>query len=338
MSTSESSKPNLYDHQVLLNSQPVIVTVVDPASYKAVFQNQVSLGKFGDISDQTCHEKIAGCSTPCAFCKMPEAVETGRITSSEVPLPDDQYLLVQWSKAPTTDGRLHVVETITDITAIKRQQRQAEKLNGELEAANQELVNLNRQLKESSLRDGLTGLFNHSHFRDVLHQNFALFERSRAPLSILFIDMDNFKAINDIYGHATGDQVLRMVGRLLDNRQSLDEDSQLWRASDVTARYGGEEFAVLLPDTSMEGAVVFAERLCRHIMELTRTPELANLAVLSFPLSCSIGVATFPTDATTPTELVMAADTAMYAAKQAGKNCVRVFDREKAVPLSTQAL
>lgn len=338
MSTSKPSKPNQYDPQVLLNSQPVIVTVVDPASYKAVFQNQVSLGKFGDISNQTCHERIAGCSTPCTFCKMPEAVETGQITSSEVPLPDDQYLLVQWSKAPTTDGRLHVVETITDITHIKRQQRQAEILNRELEAANQELVVLNRQLKESSLRDGLTGLFNHSHFRDVLHQSFAQFERSGAPLSLLFIDMDNFKAINDIYGHATGDQVLRAVGRLLDNRQAPGEGPQLWRASDVTARYGGEEFAVLLPDTSMEGAVAFAERLCLHIMELTRMPELANLALLSFPLSCSIGVATFPTDATTPTELVMAADSAMYVAKQAGKNCVRAFDRERAVPVSAHTL
>src|SRR5262249_59440397 len=112
-----------YDPQVLLNSQPVIVTVIDPASYKAVFQNQVSLTKFGDISNQTCHEKIAACSAPCAFCKMPEAVRTGRITASEVPLPNDEYLLVQWSKAPTTDARMHVLDTNTAITQLKRQQK-----------------------------------------------------------------------------------------------------------------------------------------------------------------------------------------------------------------------
>src|SRR5215813_2804184 len=193
-----------YDPRVLLNSQPVIMTVIDPASYKAVFQNQVSLTKFGDISNQTCHEKIAACSAPCAFCKMPEAVRTGRITASEVPLPNDEYLLVQWALAPTTDGRVHVVETITDITQSKRQQKDVEVLNSKLEAANRELVVLNHELTERSLRDGLTGLFHQTHFRDVLNQMFAQFERSGSPLSLLFLDMDNFKATNDTYGHAIG--------------------------------------------------------------------------------------------------------------------------------------
>src|SRR5262249_1798891 len=204
-----------YDPQVLLNSQPVIVTVIAPASYKAVFQNQVSLTKFGDISNQTCYEKIAACSSPCSFCKMPEAVRTGRITASEVPLPNNEFLLVQWALAPTTDTRMHVVETITDITESKRQQQNVEVLNRQLEAANRDLVVLNQELTERSLRDGLTGLYNHMYFRDVLTQTFAQFERSRSPLSLLFVDMDNFKAINDTYGHAIGDEVLCAVGRLL---------------------------------------------------------------------------------------------------------------------------
>src|SRR5262249_51764122 len=161
----------------------------------------------GDISGRTCFEKIAACSAPCAFCKMPEAVRTGRITMSEVPLPNDEYLLVQWALAPTTDGRVHVVETITDITQSKRQQKDVEVLNGKLEAANRELVVLNHELTERSLRDGLTDLYNHIHFRDVLNQKFAQFERSGSPLSLLFLDIDNFKAINDTHGHGTGDEV-----------------------------------------------------------------------------------------------------------------------------------
>lgn len=325
MSNSQPRKNNQYDPQVLLNSQAVIVTVIDPISYKTVFQNQVSLGKFGDITNQTCHEKIAGCASPCAFCKMPEAVRTGQITSSEVPLPKDEYILVQWANAPTTDGRMHVVETITDITEVKRQQQKAERLNHKLEVANRELVILNQQLKEHSIRDGLTGLYNHSHFQDALRHLFAQAERSGAPLSLLFLDVDDFKTINDVYGHATGDQVLGAMGRLLDNRESSTNGRELWRASDVTARYGGEEFAVLLPETSLEGAVVFAERLRQHIMALARLPELANLSGHERPLSCSIGIATFPIDATTPIELVMAADSAMYVAKQNGKNCVKAF-------------
>ena len=321
----KSGMNNQYDPQVLLNSQAVIVTVIDPVSHKAVFQNQVSLGKFGDISNQACHEKIAACAAPCAFCKMPEAVRTGQITSSEVPLPNDEYLLVQWASAPTKDGRTHVVETITDITEVKRQQQKAENLSHKLEAANHELIALNRQLTEYAIRDGLTGLYNHSHFQDALRQSFAQAERSGAGLSLLFLDMDDFKAINDVYGHATGDQVLKAMGRLLDNREIDIDRPQVLRASDVTARYGGEEFAVLLPDTSLEGAVILAERLRQRIMALADLPELAHLSDHAHPISCSIGIASFPTDATAPMGLVTAADRAMYVAKQNGKNCVKTF-------------
>jgi two-component system, cell cycle sensor histidine kinase and response regulator CckA len=112
-----------YDPQALLNAQPVIVAVIDPDTYRVQFQNETGLQRFGDISGDTCHEKIAGCPTPCSFCKMPEAVKTGRITVNEVALSDDQYVLVQWSKAVTDDGRTHVIETITDVTERKRMEQ-----------------------------------------------------------------------------------------------------------------------------------------------------------------------------------------------------------------------
>lgn len=120
-----------YDPQELLNAQPVIVSVIDPPTYKVQFQNETGLNKFGDISGQTCHEKIAGCPTPCSFCKMSEAVSTGNMTMNEVPLPNNQWVLIQWSKAVTADGRTHVIETITDITERKRLEdsaRRAEKM------------------------------------------------------------------------------------------------------------------------------------------------------------------------------------------------------------------
>ena len=121
-----------YNTQALLNAQPVIVAVIDPDTYRVQFQNETGLRKFGDISGQTCHEKIAGCPAPCAFCKMPDAVRTGEITANEVPLPQNQYVLIQWSKAVTADGRIHVIETITDITERKRLEdaaRRAEKMD-----------------------------------------------------------------------------------------------------------------------------------------------------------------------------------------------------------------
>lgn len=149
---------------------------------------------------------------------MPEALQTGKITASEVPLPNDEYLLVQWAKADTMDGRTHIVETITDITHTKRQQLHTEVLNRQLETANGELRNLNQLLKDHSVRDGLTGLYNHAYFVEMLQQMGAQAKRSGEPLSLLFLDYDNFKSINDTYGHTTGDQVLREMGRLLNGQ------------------------------------------------------------------------------------------------------------------------
>jgi len=206
-----------YDPQLLLNSQPVIITVIDPLTHKVIFQNQTSQNKFGDISNLTCHEKIAGYATPCAFCKMPEAVESGKPTASEVPLPNDEYLLVQWAQVQTSNGQTHVVETITDITAIKRQQSEAEGLVKKLSNTNRDLMQANQLLRDQSIRDSLTGLFNHSHFQETLVQLCALALRAMRPLSLLFIDLDNFKQINDAYGHTMGDQVLRELGWLLDD-------------------------------------------------------------------------------------------------------------------------
>lgn len=109
-----------YDAQVLLNSQPVIVSVIDPSTHQIQFQNETGLKKFGDIAGHSCYEKIAGCSSPCEFCRMPEALISTDVVSNEVALPGDKFLLVHWSKASTTDGQIHVIETIVDITEQKR--------------------------------------------------------------------------------------------------------------------------------------------------------------------------------------------------------------------------
>ena len=319
-----ANSPDLvqYDPQVLLNSQPAIITVIDPLTHKIVFQNQTSQQKFGDISNLTCHEKIAGCATPCAFCKMPECFETGKPTVSEVSLPNEEHLLVQWAQVNPASGQTHIVETITDITAIKRQQVEAQGLVQRLSSTNRDLIQANQLLRDQSIRDSLTGLYNHSHFQETLAQLCALSLRSMRPLSLLFIDLDNFKQINDAYGHTMGDQVLRELGWLLDSQQGPGRG--IARSSDFSARYGGEEFALILPDTSMEGALSAAERLRLRVTTLTMLPELTALNGKPCSLTCSIGVASFPIHASTSSDLVIAADSAVYMAKKSGKNCVRM--------------
>ena len=104
-----------------------MVAVIDPASYTIQFQNETGVQRLGNLSGRTCYEAIAGCPTPCAFCKMPQAMSTGEVTVNEVCLANKQHLLVQWSKADTQDGRTHIIETITDVTAQKRLEEAAQK-------------------------------------------------------------------------------------------------------------------------------------------------------------------------------------------------------------------
>lgn len=313
------------DLQRLLNAQPIVVTLIDPATFEIRYENQSAVSRFGACASAKCYEKISGAAAPCSFCRMWETAETGRSVSAEVPLPNGEYLLFQWSKAEAPDGELHIVETITDITETKKQQLQMQVLNRQLEEINQQLLQHNRQLQERSVRDGLTGLYNHSYFCETLLRAFAQAKRTTSPLSLLFLDLDNFKLVNDGFGHGVGDQVLQAVGRLLAQTQGVATDTPLIRSSDLAARYGGEEFVVLLADTPLEGALVIAERIRQRIATLTEQADCAYLASLGIRITCSLGVASFPRHVATPSELIAAADQAAYAAKAAGKNRVAVY-------------
>src|SRR6185295_1931005 len=124
-------RPSQYDDQTLLNAQPVCVSVIDPLTHTVQFQNATGVNKFGNIAGRSCHEEIFGCQTPCNFCRMPEALTSGSVVSNKVVLPGDEYRLVHWSKASTTDGHTHVIETIIDITELKRTEhalRQSQKM------------------------------------------------------------------------------------------------------------------------------------------------------------------------------------------------------------------
>jgi diguanylate cyclase (GGDEF)-like protein len=325
MAENDAARKLRYDPQALLDAQPVSLVIIEPATYKVLYQNTTSQSRFGPIANLTCHKSIVGNEAPCCFCQAPAAMRTGNTTSSEVQLPNGTWMLVQWTRVPAGGGQFHLVETITDITDLKREQERTHTLNARLQEANRQLTHLNQQLEDKSVRDGLTGLYNHSYFQETIVQLSATAKRVDCPLSLIFLDLDNFKQINDIYGHKAGDEVLRAMGWLLDSRQAMEPGKQIGRASDVAARYGGDEFAIILPNTPVEGATILAERLFRRVGTLMLLPELATLASVPFTLTASIGVASLPAHANTPTELMIAADRALYAAKAAGRNCVRVF-------------
>jgi diguanylate cyclase (GGDEF)-like protein len=170
------------------------------------------------------------------------------------------------------------------------------------------LANL-RNLAIAEIRaatDALTGLPNARALRDNLVRMVAQADRSGLHLSAILCDLDHFKQINDVYGHEKGDEALAAASAVL--RFAL-------RSSDLAGRYGGEEFLILLPDTSLEGALTVAEKL-RADIALVEVPGVDRTITASF------GVASFPADAPDGTALVRTADRALYAAKASGRNCV----------------
>lgn len=171
-----------------------------------------------------------------------------------------------------------------------------------------ENVRLHRLVERQALVDGLTGLSNRRHCDESIAQELARAGRFGGPVGLILADIDDFKAVNDRYGHPTGDEVLRGFAATL--RDTI-------RDIDVFARWGGEEFAVLLPGTDEEGAALLAERIRAAFEERL----LASADGEPLEVTASFGVAAFP-EAASSTELVEGADAALYEAKRAGKNRV----------------
>ncbi len=174
-----------------------------------------------------------------------------------------------------------------------------------------EVVDLNDNMRRMSITDGLTGLFNHREFYQQLRRELERARRYRHTVSLLIIDVDDFKRYNDKFGHLAGDLALRKIADLLRNCA---------RTTDIVARYGGEEFAVILPESTPGGALMLAERIKTEIAGCNFLTQLTG----EYHLTVSIGIYTAEEGAVTEDQMVSYADQAAYSAKDAGKNCVVV--------------
>lgn len=225
---------------------------------------------------------------------------------------------------PVTDAQgtvTHICGTARDLTQFLRSQRALEDLNRRLEArvaertqalnqVNAELLEANRVLERLASSDSLTDLANRRHFFEQASAEVLRARRYAHPLSLQMLDIDHFKAINDRFGHVAGDRVLRSLADIL--RANL-------RSNDLAARLGGEEFAVLLPETSIDDALIQAERLRQSVAAHAMSFGGKDLAI-----TVSIGVAALDPGDSSIEAVLMRADTGLYLAKQDGRDCVRV--------------
>jgi diguanylate cyclase (GGDEF)-like protein len=206
-----------------------------------------------------------------------------------------------------TDEVGALMKSFTSMLAtIEQQAVEINSFATRLDAAYKELEVTNARLKETSFRDDVTGLYNRRFFSLRLEEEISRFRRFSHPVSVVLLDLDGFKSVNDEFGHAVGDETLREIAQILMKHS---------RGINVVSRYGGDEFAILLVETSKAGARLYADRI--------------RQVVATFPFShgksvtASFGVASLPDDeAANSEDLFRAADEALYAAKRAGKNQV----------------
>lgn len=225
--------------------------------------------------------------------------------------------------APVVDAAgevTHFIAIKQDVTVRVEALAALQEARDELARRVAEVEKLHAQLREEAIRDPLTGLFNRRYLDETLPRELARAQRDGTPLSLVMLDLDHFKVINDTHGHPVGDAALAALGRLLEQRS---------RASDVACRYGGEEFVLVLPGATLEQAVRCAEAWRREAALLS-VPAVD--APVRFTFSAGVAQAALGEAAA---ELIARADQALYTAKHAGRNRVVPPPAENVVALRT---
>jgi diguanylate cyclase (GGDEF)-like protein/PAS domain S-box-containing protein len=226
-------------------------------------------------------------------------------------LQENEYIRYKNLPLRAKDGKLIQVEFVSnvylegDVKVIQCNIRNITKRKNAQDA----LIKREAHLREQSVRDHLTGLFNRRYMEETLERELLRASRKQLSLGIIMLDVDNFKRINDTFGHAAGDGILHELGSLL---------LEHIRGEDITSRYGGDEFIIVIPDASREVTRARSEVIREHAHHIHFPFEKQIFG----PVTLSIGVAVFPEDGITSTDVLKAADIALYRAKHAGRDRV----------------
>ncbi len=213
-----------------------------------------------------------------------------------------------------TVGVINVADKINEQAFSEKDLQVALTISGYASMAieRSEFYRRSEELRQISITDPLSGLLNRRYFQERIAEEMERSKRHRLPLSLIIMDIDNFKKFNDLHGHLAGDEAIRLVGKFLRNNI---------RTIDVAARYGGEEFTVILPQTGKTDAAQIAQRIC---LEIEKNALVSDDQNKMMGITASLGLATFPEDADSLEDLFKHSDRALYLAKASGKNRVVV--------------
>jgi len=285
----------------VLDSLDALVYVADMDTYELLYANAYGRTIWGDIEGKTCWQVLQrGQDTACSFCTNDRLLDAAGNPTGVYVWEFQNTVNKRWYQCRDQaiswiDGRMVRMEIATDITDRKQ--------------AEEALRRAKKLAEELALKDSLTGLNNRRAFFELGHRAFQQAKRFGHPISVIMMDVDHFKRVNDNHGHWVGDQVLQALAVPLQT---------LVREIDVVARMGGEEFAFVLPETDLDEAARLAERLRSEIEKIVIEDRGQSISV-----TASLGVVSRGADDESLEALLTKADDALYVAKKKGRNQIK---------------
>lgn len=323
--TDEALKASEMRYRLLAENISDVIWILDVNELRFRYVSPSVERLRGYTADEVLQQKLEEALTPQALQMFQEKLpiyvqeflngEAGfHVNEVEQPCKDGSTV---WTEATTnfrineSNSHLEVYGVSRDITERKLNEHFLKQANHELQIHVKKVEQLSQELQEQAFRDPLTGLYNRRYLKESLQREFNRADRELFPISILIMDIDRFKNINDTYGHQVGDKFLIIIADLLKKNS---------RGSDITCRYGGEEFVLVLPETETQAAYTRAEQFRVEISKVHIPHEMKELSV-----TVSMGIAAYPEHSTIAEDLIVKADLALYQSKNNGRNRVTVW-------------
>lgn len=297
----ELSKNALFEE--LFDILPFAVYIVDVQNYRIVYANRQMRTIAGEqcLEGRICYKQIFKVERPCLHCKISELVEGGRPNQQTVMFElfnetNDRWYQMQEKAITWSDGRTVKYALAVEINQLKM-------IQNNLAEAHAELALKNKELERLSVLDNLTGLYNRAKLEEVMDYELKRAHRTQRPFSLILLDIDDFKKVNDELGHLAGDNVLEELAGLL--RNSI-------RETDLVFRWGGEELLIFAPETDSSGIM----QLSRNLLHLVAGHDFS----CQRRITISLGATTLASREESRTEILSRADRALYLSKAEGKN------------------